>query len=297
MSDPSADEEYFSILSESKIYRDYANAFVKGTGLHLRLVPPAMVAGFEDTNPKQNVFCALISASSSNKCCEACRQLQFKIEAEAQAQARTLTCFAGLCESAVPVRVGAKVIAFLKTGQVFRHSATKKKFKKVAAKLIKWGAQVDLQQAEDAFFNSRVLTKIQYESLIHLLCIFAEHLAASASALQLERTRNDIPCVGVARAYIQNHVEDDLSLNTVAKVVNLSASYFSQKFRQATGLNFTEYVSRTRIEKARNLLQNPHLRVSEIAFAVGFESLSQFNRAFKKVAGHSPTEHRRSHLR
>jgi AraC-like DNA-binding protein len=77
----------------------------------------------------------------------------------------------------------------------------------------------------------------------------------------------------------------------------MSASYFSEKFKQATGMNFVEYVARARIEKTRNLLQNPNLRISEIAFEVGFQSLSQFNRAFKKVVGQSPSEYRQSLVR
>jgi transcriptional regulator GlxA family with amidase domain len=56
-------------------------------------------------------------------------------------------------------------------------------------------------------------------------------------------------------------------------------------------------VARTRFENARNLLRDSNLRVSEIAFAVGFQSLSQFNRVFKKLAGKSPTEFRRERLR
>jgi AraC-like DNA-binding protein len=51
-------------------------------------------------------------------------------------------------------------------------------------------------------------------------------------------------------------------------------------------------VSRTRIEKAKNLLLNPNLRVSEIAFEVGFQSLTHFNRVFKRIVGESPTEYR-----
>jgi len=61
-------------------------------------------------------------------------------------------------------------------------------------------------------------------------------------------------------------------------------------------VNFTEYVSRVRIEKARALLLNPNLRISEIAYEVGFQSLTHFNRVFKKLLGQSPTEFR-SHLK
>ena len=69
----------------------------------------------------------------------------------------------------------------------------------------------------------------------------------------------------------------------------MSANYFSEKFKQATGLNFVEYVARTRVEKARNLLLNPNMRISEVAFEVGFQSLSQFNRVFRRVTGESPS--------
>jgi YesN/AraC family two-component response regulator len=63
-------------------------------------------------------------------------------------------------------------------------------------------------------------------------------------------------------------------------------------FKKATGLTFTDYLGRVRVEKAKNLLLNPHLRVSEIAYTVGFQSLTHFNRIFRKVAGEAPTDFR-----
>jgi transcriptional regulator GlxA family with amidase domain len=63
-------------------------------------------------------------------------------------------------------------------------------------------------------------------------------------------------------------------------------------FKRATGMHFTEHLSRVRVERARNLLANPHLRVSEVAFEAGFQSLTHFNRVFKKILGQSPTKYR-----
>jgi AraC-like DNA-binding protein len=63
-------------------------------------------------------------------------------------------------------------------------------------------------------------------------------------------------------------------------------------FKKATGINFTDYLSRVRTERAKNLLLNPNLRVSEIAYEVGFQSLTHFNRVFKRILGQSPTEYR-----
>ena len=100
-----------------------------------------------------------------------------------------------------------------------------------------------------------------------------------------------------ARKFIEQHSDEELSLTKVAKAVNISANHLSEKFKQVTGVNFVNYVARARLETARDLLLHSNRRVSEIAFAAGFQSLSQFNRVFKKLSGKSPTEHRAAHLR
>ena len=94
------------------------------------------------------------------------------------------------------------------------------------------------------------------------------------------------------RNFIQAHASEELSLGKVARAANTSPNYFSEKFKEATGENFVHYVARSRYEKATTLLRESDLRISEIAFAVGFQSLSQFNRVFKKFAGTSPSAYR-----
>jgi transcriptional regulator GlxA family with amidase domain len=95
-----------------------------------------------------------------------------------------------------------------------------------------------------------------------------------------------------ARKLIRDHSDGELSLTEVARSVNLSANYLSEKFKEVTGINFVRYIGQTRVARARDLLRNSNLRISEIAFAVGFQSLSQFNRVFKKLTRQSPTEYR-----
>lgn len=97
-----------------------------------------------------------------------------------------------------------------------------------------------------------------------------------------------------ARKLIEERSNEELPLTRVAKSVNISANYLSEKFKQITGINFVNYLTRIRVEKACRLLRDSDERVSEIAFAVGFQSLSQFNRAFKKLTGKSPTTYRRA---
>jgi len=98
-----------------------------------------------------------------------------------------------------------------------------------------------------------------------------------------------------ARKFIHEHADEELSLTEVGKAVNISANHLSEKFKEVAGINFVDYVARIRVGKACDLLRNSNLRISEIAFAVGFQSLSQFNRVFKKLTRKSPTHFRTAH--
>ena len=95
-----------------------------------------------------------------------------------------------------------------------------------------------------------------------------------------------------AQNFIEEHCAKKLSLKKVARAVNIHPNYLSERFKHVTGMNFVEYIACTRFKEACRLLHDADLRISEIAFAVGFQSLSQFNRVFKKFGGRSPTQYR-----
>lgn len=106
------------------------------------------------------------------------------------------------------------------------------------------------------------------------------------------RSRAEPVEIWKARKFIEEHSGEELSLRKVAKAVNIHPNYLSERFKQVTGMNFVAYVAHTRFEKACEFLEYADLRVSEIAFASGFQSLSQFNRVFKRLSGRSPTQFR-----
>jgi len=106
------------------------------------------------------------------------------------------------------------------------------------------------------------------------------------------RHRAEPVAIWKARKFIEEHSSEELSLTKVAKAVNMNASHLSENFKQVTGIKFVEYVARTRFTTACDLLRNGNLRISEIAFAAGFQSLSQFNRVFKRFSNKSPTRYR-----
>ena len=90
----------------------------------------------------------------------------------------------------------------------------------------------------------------------------------------------------------KNTQTKQLSLTEVANVVDGNANYLIERFKEVTGMNFVEYVARTRFANACDLLRNSNVRISDIAFAAGLQSLSQFNRVFKRFSGKSPTHFR-----
>lgn len=278
------------LLRRSDIFRDYSKAFRDTTGLPLAIrAVDALHLSLGDQKD-QNPYCLLLA--QSNQSCAACLSLQKKVEEQAGDRAKTLRCFAGMCETVVPVRVGEGTIAFLQTGQVLTHQPNKDEFSRTTQALLKWGSQIDVRRMEEAYFQTRVLSRKQYDSMVRLLEIFAQHLATLSNQLLVAERQSESPMIQRAKTFIEEHQAEDLRLSEVAKAVNTSAYYFCKMFKQATGLTFTDYLARVRVEKVKNLLLNPHIRISEAAFQVGFQSLSQFNRVFRKISGESPTAYR-----
>ena len=99
--------------------------------------------------------------------------------------------------------------------------------------------------------------------------------------------------LGQAVDYIDSHFTDEaLSLNLVAREINISANYLSAVFSQEMGATFTEYVTGRRMEKARELLRSTDKRSGEIAFAVGYRDPHYFSFLFKKTQGCTPRDYR-----
>ena len=96
-----------------------------------------------------------------------------------------------------------------------------------------------------------------------------------------------------AKDYIDQHyMEPDLSLYEIASLVNLSSSHFSTVFSQETCQTFKEYLTITRINKAKEMLRTTSLSSNDISYQVGFNDPHYFSYVFKKNTGFSPTEFR-----
>ena len=279
-------------LARSAIYRDYVRAFSAATGMPLALRSVEHWQQALRGAPNENPFCELMARS--NRVCAACLEVQRKLTEKTGDRSRTVTCFAGLSDSAVPIRVGDQLIGFLQTGQLLLKQPDKFRFDQVAKQLVNWGVQVDLSKAREAYFHTKVLTKQQYRAMLRLLEIFGRHLSILSNQLAVESSTVEPQAVTRAKQFIARNQDNAICLATVAKSVNTSTFYFCKLFKRSTGLTFTDYLARVRIEKAKTLLLDRNRRISEIAYDVGFQSLTHFNRIFRKLVGASPSSYRRS---
>ena len=246
------DDRIVEQLEQSALYRDYERAFSEATGLPLSLAP----AGDGPEGPF------------------------------------AFTCFAGFYESRVPVRNGEKTIAFLKTGEIATRKPSRPRFDEIARRLKKSGTEFDEEELSRAYFSTPVMPPEKYRSILDLLAIFAGHLSLVAGQLLLSNGNSETPNIACARQFIHEHQGEPLELKQVAGQARMSSCYFCRKFKEATGFTFTEYVARTRVETAKNLLLNPQVRISEVAFEVGFQSITHFNRVFKEITGQCPSKYR-----
>jgi len=279
-------------ISKSDVYKDYERAFSDATQLPMALRPTEIWRLALEGKRYQNPFCALLA--KSNRTCAACLQVQKEMQDMSGSGPKTVTCFAGLCDTAIPVKAGEKVIGYLQTGQVALRKPNEVQFNRITQQLVDWGVSVDLTQLKDAYYHSHTLPPQQYTATVKLLELFATHVSTLANEIVVQEDEAESPMIRRARAYILANQADPIDLDKVAQAMHVSTFYFCKMFKKATGLTFTDYLSRVRVEKAKTLLLNPHLRISEIAYDVGFQSLTHFNRMFRKIVGESPTAYRES---
>lgn len=94
------------------------------------------------------------------------------------------------------------------------------------------------------------------------------------------------------KKYIIKHSQEDISLDVLGKQVGLSPVYISKMFKEKLGVNYIDFLTECRIEKAKKLMGNPDKSIKEIAFEVGYHEPNYFSKVFKKIANVSPKEYR-----
>lgn len=279
-------------LKSSPFFQVCQNAFREGTSLPL-ILQSANHPSFNPchTSPHQNPFCHLLNSSHGS--CKQCVLAQRELFSSYSNKARTNTCFAGLKETAVPLKLGNETVGFLKTGQVFTHPPTLAQTKAAHDALVVAGySENEQRRAMEVYANSPIFEQDKYKSMVTLLSIISLQLSEFLNRIMLESSAAEPEVIRKAKELVTSRINEKISLQDVSNEVHLSVFYFCNLFKKNTGMTFTEYVNRQRVELAKSELKKTKKPITEIAYAVGFQSLSQFNRSFLKFAGESPRGYR-----
>jgi AraC-like DNA-binding protein/ligand-binding sensor protein len=290
--DASANKQLIDMLLRSRLFRDYETTFTKATGLSLVLRPVEYWQLAHRGKKQENPFCALLAENP--KTLAVCLKAHDDMIKHTAGVPHSVTCPFGLTETAVPVKLGDQVIGYLRIGQILRHAPAEGDKSKVIRELARVGVPFS-KKLRQAWQQNPVIVPDKYNAIVRLLSFFAAQLSGLIHEIVLEREGAEPPVVQRAREYINKHKAEALSLSVVAQAAGASVFHFCKVFHKVTGLKFTDYVARVRLEDARTQLLNPNRRISEVAYDVGFQSLTQFNRMFKRVFGESPTDFRGRH--
>ncbi len=277
-------------LQRSSLFTSYQEAFIEATGLGMVLLSCDEVEKHPcRPGESRNRFCPMLN--SSNHLCEPCEDNHWEEKVKGNRYShREATCVFGLKITAIPVVVGEKKIGYLRAAPILAKQPTTKNFAKVKPKMEE--GQQKSKKIEDAYLDLASMDKEKYRAVVTLLSMFAIQLSEMANRIALEQQQAEPKVVILAKRFINEHLDEKLTLDRVSQEVGVSSFYFCKLFKQTTGLSFTEYINRRRVEWAKKKLLSPDTRVTEVAFDVGYMSLSQFNRSFLKYAGESPTRYR-----
>lgn len=149
--------------------------------------------------------------------------------------------------------------------------------------------------------KNRIETDISLDKLIRIEAHSSMSDASEYLRLVANRMVEELNVRGRSRTndvldkvvqYIDSHLSEDLTLTRLAEISYLNASYLSRIFKQKYDCNLTEYISRQRLDRARDMLRTGSDKINEIAVKVGYLSAPSFTRVFKKTFGIAPLEYR-----
>jgi AraC-like DNA-binding protein len=287
----SPEQAAWKTLASSDAVREQQMAFTCATGVPLTLAPASSHALANGT------FCVkgCLGGSSGTAC------QQKLLQAEKRAVLRTApvqySCPSGLVKILVPVFINGCHAGSLLAGPFALRALDGNRLAYLVNRLDKLGLGDRADRLQATWRFTPRLTSAKSHAAGTLLRMFGKYLEECGKHQLQSHGPHTSGLLQKIEAFLAECRDEHVSLKEVAACVNLSPCHFCSVFKKQTGLTFSQYRTRQRLEKARNLLADPEQRVSDVAFEAGFESIPYFNRAFRRAFGCSPTQYRnQNHL-
>ena len=236
-------------------------------------------------------LCSAMNASDSGRAM--CARSRHALLANAADQSGCLLCDAGLSEAAIPLNISGIKAGYFMFGGTAPLPPNQQTIQKARHLLKKNGIPIDDRDLETWLCQTPVVPAETLDAYRRIAVLAAKQIALKVTDQLVDPEVAMPPSVTKACGYIRARaLVDDINLAGVARHCGVSEGHLSRIFHHATGLTFREYLSQIRIGRAKSLLIHSGKNVTEIAYESGFQSLSQFHRAFRKIHGTTPGEMR-----
>lgn len=296
-SNPVSEAALWPRLTALDVVRQQQSAFTCATGLPLVLLPARESGTCGNADPAKGVFC--IQGCMGGQSGDVCQRV-FQ-NAERRAADRTCPvqyrCPTGLVKIIAPVFIGGRHAGNVVAGPFSLQTLNDATFGRLKKRLAATGREMQVERLRTSWRFSPVISSERGRALATMVNLFAQYLSECGGRLLREAKDLQSPLLRRIQTVLNENRDASMSVKELAERVSLSPCHFCKVFKKQTGVTFTEYRLKLRIERAQELLRNPHLRISEIAFEAGFESIPYFNRAFRRQTGCSPSQYRARHGR
>jgi len=276
------------ILQYSQSFKQYQLLFYKTHGLSLRLLPVSgrpLAAEGRIPNP----FCRMAAGDSilAAGCEKTRRRLQQHVRDDGKAY--HCRCHAGLTEAGIPIFVEGRHVATLLAGRVLDRASMEWGWAKLERRLEDRVPGLKLKRIRLAFEKTAPVDPKKIGLLFQLLEFTAQHLAADAGKSLFRSMNKEPELVRRVKELVAAGLENISSASQIAEKLHCCGDHLTRVLKKHAGLTLTEFIALSRIEKAKELMAAPGMKIATVAFQAGYGSLSQFNRVFKKATGFPPT--------
>ena len=283
---------FFRQLLGSPEFTQFALILKRLTGLSMALnTPDVGTTGLGLSGDMGNPLCKMIRDTPEGaRRCEGCDR-RHQAQAGADGKSKLYTCHAGFLDMAIPIMVQGKHVATISSGQVLSEQPSDAAFHRLCRRLTCLG--IPERRLRIAYAQAPWMPRNRLTSVMHLLEIFSRQLCGNAWRIRELEACLERPQIRKARAVVEERFrESDLRLSDAAVAAGISVAHFSHVFHKETGVPFSSYVQSRRIEEAKRLLAETDQTITEICFECGFNSLTHFNRVFRRGEGCSPRQYR-----
>lgn|GEM_PF-878861 len=283
---------FFRQLLEAPEFARFALILKQLTGLSMALNTPNVGASrLGISGDIGNPLCAMIRGTAEGaRRCEGCDR-RHHARAGADGKAKLYKCHAGFLDMAIPIMVQGKHVATISSGQVLPEQPSDAAFRRICRRL-DW-LKIPPRRLRAAYAKAPWIPRHRLPPVMQLLETFSSQMCGSAWRIRELEASLERPQIRKARALVEERFrEPELRLADAAACAGISIAHFSHLFHKETGVPFTSYVQSRRIGEAKRLLAETGKTITEICFECGFNSLTHFNRVFRRGERCSPKQYR-----